>query len=159
MQTPATIRKHPVHPMLVTLPIGLLIFSPISDIIFLAGWGPPIWNDVAFYTLGGGIIAALLAAIPGLIDFTSLPAGKIRSTATRHLILNLLMVAIFVIDFALRWNRPINLTIPFVLSVLGVAILFYSGWLGANLVHEHRVTISDEHKEESPAAVDYRKAD
>src|SRR5215212_3435021 len=60
METPASIAKHPIHPMLVALPIGLWVFSLVSDIIYRAGWGSAVWNDVAFYTLAGGIVGALL---------------------------------------------------------------------------------------------------
>ena len=157
MRTPASIKRHPVHPMLITLPIGLLIFSLISDIIFLANWGPPVWRSVALYTLGGGIITALIAAIPGLIDYTWLAPGKVKNTATKHLILNLSMVAVFVVDFWIRWQNPASRGVPFTLSIVGVLILFYAGWLGADLVHEHHVTVSEE--QQKPATiVDYRKA-
>ena len=41
MSTPASVKGHPIHPMLVTLPIGLWVFSFVADIVFLAGWGGP----------------------------------------------------------------------------------------------------------------------
>ena len=34
MRTPASINGHPVHPMLVTIPIGLWIFSLAADVIY-----------------------------------------------------------------------------------------------------------------------------
>lgn len=68
MASPASIAKHPIHPVLVALPIGLWIFSLVSDVIYLTKWGGPVWNDVAFYTMAGGFGSALLAAVPGLID-------------------------------------------------------------------------------------------
>jgi uncharacterized membrane protein len=68
MSSPASIKGHPLHPVLVAFPIGLWIFSIISDLIFKLGYGGPVWNDVAFYTLAGGIVGALVAALPGLID-------------------------------------------------------------------------------------------
>jgi len=37
MRTPASIYKHPIHPMLVVFPIGLWIFSLACDLIRLAG--------------------------------------------------------------------------------------------------------------------------
>ena len=65
MRTPASIPKHPIHPMLIVFPIGLWVFSLISDVIFLLRENP-LWNDIAFYTMIGGLSGALLAAIPRL---------------------------------------------------------------------------------------------
>lgn len=66
MRTPASIAKHPIHPMLVTFPIGLWIFSLICDLIGLAVANHAIWHTVAFYTMVGGIIGALAARCPDL---------------------------------------------------------------------------------------------
>lgn len=43
MRTPANIAKHPIHPMLVPIPIGLWIFSLVCDLISLAGY-PGAWT-------------------------------------------------------------------------------------------------------------------
>src|SRR5438876_11963424 len=37
MSTPASIRWHPIHPMLIVFPIALWIFSLICDLIYHAG--------------------------------------------------------------------------------------------------------------------------
>jgi uncharacterized membrane protein len=49
--TPASFKGHPSHAILVAVPIGLWIFSIVSDLIFKFGFGGPVWSDVAFYTL------------------------------------------------------------------------------------------------------------
>jgi uncharacterized membrane protein len=80
MSTPASVARHPLHPILIPLPIGLWVFSLVADLVFLAGWGGATWKAVAWYTMGGGIVGAVLAAVPGLIDFFSItidaPAGS-----------------------------------------------------------------------------------
>jgi uncharacterized membrane protein len=48
MQTPANIAKHPIHPMLVTIPIGLWVFSFVCDLVFAFGRGNETWNTVAY---------------------------------------------------------------------------------------------------------------
>ena len=60
-----------IHPMLIPFPIALWIFSLASDCIYLFD-RRPVWKDVALYTMIGGIIGALAAAIPGYIDYRSL---------------------------------------------------------------------------------------
>ena len=84
MQTPATIARHPIHPMLITFPVGLWIFSLVCDIVFLAGSHAPVWETVAFYSMVGGILGALAAAVPGFIDLLSLKNPKNPSRHYPH---------------------------------------------------------------------------
>ena len=94
MRTPASIAGHPIHPMLVPIAIGCFVFSFVSDLICIAGGDPALWNPLAYYTMIGGILGALAAALPGLVDYLSLPAGDIKKTATLHMAINLAVVAI-----------------------------------------------------------------
>ena len=75
MSTPASVARHPIHPILVGFPIGLWVFSVVADLIFYSGWGGALWKDVAFYTLGGGIVGALLAAVPGFTPSLARASG------------------------------------------------------------------------------------
>jgi uncharacterized membrane protein len=129
MSTPASIAKHPLHPMVVVFPIGLWIFSLVSDFVFLLG-GDARWSDVAFYTLAGGLIGALVAAAPGLVDMFSISDPKVGKIARNHMILNLIAVAIFGLSFYLRLDNTAGAALPVVLSVAGVLLIAVSGWLG-----------------------------
>jgi uncharacterized membrane protein len=62
MRTPASIFKHPIHPMLIVFPIGLWIFSLACDLIRLAGVSGDAWSTVAFISMIGGLVGALCAA-------------------------------------------------------------------------------------------------
>src|SRR5439155_1300719 len=75
MRTPANIARHPIHPMLVAIPIGLWIFSLICDLVYRFGGGNPNWQVVAWYTLVGGILGALVAAgVPRRGAVSSIPS-------------------------------------------------------------------------------------
>lgn len=137
MSTPASIAGHPIHPILVTVPIGLWVFSLVSDIIFAAGLGGPVWHDVAFYTMAGGVVGALLAAIPGLVDFLSLRDGNAKKIGAFHMILNLTLVALYALNLYLRLNSAPKATLPLALSVVSVVLLLVSGWLGGELVFRY----------------------
>jgi len=101
MRTPASIAGHPIHPMLITVPIGLWVFSFACDLIFAIGSATAVWKTVALYAMVGGLIGALAAAIPGLIDLLSLPAGP-RRTAIVHMSINLTVVVLFAINIWMR---------------------------------------------------------
>jgi uncharacterized membrane protein len=137
MSTPASVAKHPIHPMLVAVPIGLWVFSLVADLIAAAGWRPEIWSEIAFYTMTGGVIGALLAAIPGFIDFLSISVPNVRRIGVYHMAVNLTAVAVFALNLYLRTGSAPGAFLPIALSVFGVALLAVAGWLGGELVYVH----------------------
>ncbi len=143
MITPASIKGHPFHVMLIPLPLGLWIFSWVADLVYASGGGEQ-WRAVALYTVGGGVVGALLAAIPGYLDYRSLTDPQPKTIATWHMTLNLTIVALFVATF---WMRVADLSWVggFVLSTLGVLLLGISGWLGGELVYKHGVGVDTGH--------------
>jgi uncharacterized membrane protein len=135
MASPASVAKHPFHPMLVVFPVGLWVFSLVSDIVFYAG-GAPVWRDIAFWTMAGGIIGALLAAVPGFIDFQTL-SGRPQKIAAYHMAINLGLVVLFAINLWLRTGGDVYIA----LSVIGVIGLMISGWLGGELVYVEGIAV------------------
>ena len=142
MRLPANIARHPIHPMLVPIPIGLWVFALVCDLIYLGGSTNPAWNTVAFYCMGGGIVGALAAAVPGLIDLLALPAGP-RATAIKHMTINLIVVVLFVVNFWSRMDPPHAPGKLVWLTLICVALLAVSGWLGGKMVFEHGIAVDD----------------
>ena len=134
MSSPASIAKHPIHPMLVAFPFGLWVFALVCDIVQLAGGGPA-WGTVALYSIGGGIVGALLAAVPGFIDYLSIDEAEMKRIATYHLLLGLGSVVIFALNFWSRFRVDEGSSIPLLLSVLGVIVVSIGGWLGGKMVY------------------------
>ena len=64
MESKAKLFGHPVHPMLIVFPLGLLMMSVIFDVIGLVG-GNGHWRESAFWMIGAGVIGGLIAAVPG----------------------------------------------------------------------------------------------
>jgi len=120
--------------MLVALPIGLWLFALVCDGVFVAGGGEP-WNNVALYCVAGGIAGALLAAVPGFIDYLSIGEAEMKRIGTYHLLLNLGAVVLFAINLWSRFRLPETSRIPLLLSILGVVGLGISGWLGGEMVY------------------------
>jgi uncharacterized membrane protein len=143
MRTPANIAGHPIHPMLVTIPIGLWIFSLVADLVALRSADPATWALVARYTMVGGIIGALAAALPGLVDMLSIKDGAIKKTALVHMGINLTVVVLYVINAWMRFNGAGSGGLPLVLSIVAIAMLVVSGWLGGKMVYLARVGVTE----------------
>lgn len=139
MRTPANIAKHPIHPMLVAVPIGLWVFSLVCDLVYVFASDNDNWSTVALYTLIGGIVGALVAAVPGIIDMLSLPDHPKR-IAIMHMSINLTVVALYVVNAWARL-RGLGETWPVWLSAIAVAMLGVSAWLGGKLVYEQGVAV------------------
>jgi uncharacterized membrane protein len=125
--------------MLVPIPIGLWVFSLICDFVFIST-GDPRWAVTAYFTLAGGIVGALLAAVPGLIDLLGLHEPRAQRIGVIHLVLNLAIVAMQAVNFWLRMDEGGTDVLPRAISIVAVAALIASGWLGGQLVHVLGVT-------------------
>lgn len=154
MRTPATIARHPLHPMLIVFPVGLWIFSLICDFISLGSSdvdAAALWSVVALYTMVGGTIGALLAAIPGFIDLLSIANPDVKKIAITHMSINLAAVVLYVVNAWLRFGG-MESGLPIGLSVFTVLMVGVAGWLGGEMVHVHGVAVE-------PASSDRRHTD
>ena len=150
METRATVAEHPVHPMLIPFPIALWIFSLASDLIYLFGFGGPVWKSVALYTMIGGIIGGAAAAIPGYVDYRTLTDPVIVRVAQMHMVINVGLVLLFTINAGLRIINGSDALLPVFLSLIGVAALGISGWLGGELVYVQGVAVQPQPETPAP---------
>jgi uncharacterized membrane protein len=134
MSSPASVKKHPLHPMLVAMPIGLWVFALVCDIVAAAG-GTSIWSTVARYCVGGGIVGAILAAVPGLIDYFSIDEAAMRRIANYHLIVNSAALVVFSINLWTRFAVSAGSYVPLILSIVGTVGIGLGGWLGGEMVY------------------------
>src|SRR6266508_6809764 len=97
MKSKAILLGHPVHPMLIPFPFAFLTGSVVFDV---AGRlrDAPSWWTTGGHLAGAGIVTAIVAAIPGLIDFvyTVPPASSGKARAAKHMIANLSAIVLFV---------------------------------------------------------------
>lgn len=129
--------------MLVVFPIALWIFSLICDLVALNVSTSAVWFTVAFYTMVGGLVGALAAAVPGLIDLLYYKGGAppVKKIALTHMGINLTVVALYAANIWLRAAGPDSMAIPILLSVVGVCMIAVSGWLGGQMVHVYGVGV------------------
>src|SRR5207249_1235203 len=127
--------------------------STLFDIASYVTSGSNPFVRGAFYTLAVGLLSAAFAAIPGLIDYTTIRSDHpARKTATWHLILNVCAVLLYLVSFALRWNHRDLLrtsALPLTFSLVGIATIFISGFLGGILVYDNGIGVG-RHRRDTP---------
>jgi uncharacterized membrane protein len=139
LRSPASIKGHPIHPMLVPFPIVLFIGALATDIAFAAD-GSRGWAEASKWLLGAGIVGALLAALAGFTDFFG--SSRIREfrDAWLHMFANLTAVIVELVNFMLRLGDESSAgSTGLALSAVVALILLFSGWKGGELVFRHGV--------------------
>lgn len=126
--------------MLVPFPIAFFSGALICDIISI--WNAALnWAQISEVLIGFGIIGGLLAAIFGFTDYLTAPmSAGAKSTATKHMILNLVIVVIFVAAFFIRFDHPSP--VGYWMTAIGVCVLLASGYLGGKLVFQGGVGVA-----------------
>ena len=133
------INGHPLHPMVVPIPIVLFVGALVCDVSFVVD-GSAGWAEASRWLLGGGLVGALLAAVGGFIDFAANSAIRELRDAWLHLFANLTLVLIEGVNLILRLpDRTVAGSFGLALSIAGVLVLLFSGWKGGELVFRHGV--------------------
>jgi nitrite reductase/ring-hydroxylating ferredoxin subunit/uncharacterized membrane protein len=160
MRSKAQFKNHPLHPMLIPFPIAFLIGGTVAEIIGRVR-GAPGWSTAASYLLAAGVATALVAAVPGVIDYvyTVPPQSSGRKRASYHALANLSAVVLFVIALAMKGWPPAAPAAVLVIAteLAGAALLTVGGWMGGTLIHrnfigvEHRYADAGKWREQTVA--------
>jgi uncharacterized membrane protein len=148
MKTRASFAGAPIHPMLVHYPIALWTTSVITDLIFYFCRNGSLIL-ISKFLIAAGILGAILAAIPGLLDWTGITAPAAKTIGTQHLILSVSALILFGVSLYLRmknYGAPLvgfHLKIPFAVSFVGWLLMAISASLGGKLVYEHRMGVNE----------------
>jgi uncharacterized membrane protein len=146
MYSRVTIAGHPVHAMLVGIPVT---FYATSFVCFCAhAFGAEaLWFQIGVYATLAGVIAAAVTAIPGFIDWAyGIPLGtRAKSTGFVHMTLNLAALVVFVINLFLQWQHRLeafpSTGTSVILSLVGVLLTGAAGFRGWALVQLHHVGV------------------
>jgi uncharacterized membrane protein len=147
MASNASIGGHPIHPMLIPFPLALWSTSFAVDLLFYFIRYPTLLV-ISKFMLAAGCLGAVAAAIPGIIDWLSIKNGEVKKVANWHARLNIAALVVFAISLFLRLENYSHLvgrrlTIPFLISLVGVILISISGWLGGELTFRYGVGHTD----------------
>ena len=137
MESRVKLFGHPVHPMLIVFPLGLLATAVVFDILYLI-FGNRLLPTASYYMIAAGVLGGLLAAIFGFIDWLALPNGsRAKNIGLWHGLGNVLIVGLFAVSWFLRGANVdfIPDSLAMILSFAGVALALVTAWIGGELVY------------------------
>jgi len=145
MESRAKLFGHPIHPMLIVLPLGLFIMAVISDIGYMSTHSAAL-AAVSYWNIGVGILGGLLAAVFGLIDFLAIPSGtRAKTIGMFHGLINVLVIALFGFSWFMRASAEGHLPSTMASALIFGGVLFgaVAGWLGGELVDRLGVGVDE----------------
>src|SRR4029450_12938874 len=141
----ASIAGHPIHPMLIPFPIAFFVATFVCDLVY---WqtANAAWATAAIWLLGAGLVMAALAAVAGLIDVLGDERIRALNDAWWHAGGIVIVVLIELYNWYARYEQGTAALAPegFILPLVGVGILLFSGWKGWDMVYPGRVGVADE---------------
>jgi uncharacterized membrane protein len=145
VESRAKLFGHPVHPMLIVLPLGLFIMAVVTDLAFFVT-GNGTFAAVSYWNIVGGILGGLAAAIFGFIDWLAIPSGtRAKAIGLYHGAGNVVVVALFAVSASMRYS--VGGYYPSLTAMLLAAAALILGavtaWLGGELVDRLGVGVDD----------------
>lgn len=158
MKARVTLLGHPVHQVLVAIPLGLFVIAVLFDII--TAFRPIEALAIASYwNLVAGVIGALLAAVFGSIDWTKIPKHtRARRLGIYHALVNVIATVAFAGAVALRWDADSYFvtTAALLLELAGFVIVGVGGWMGGELVDRLGIGVHEHAHADAPSSLSTR---
>jgi uncharacterized membrane protein len=139
----AQIAGHPLHPMLIPIPIACFVGTLLTDLTYWKTANMQ-WAVMSSWLLTVGLVVALFAVIAGFIDF--LGDRRIRNLRAVwiHAGGNALALVLSIFNAFIHSRDGYTSVVPagLILSALVVLILLVTGWEGWAMVYRHRVGVT-----------------
>ncbi|WP_437597912.1 DUF2231 domain-containing protein [Sorangium sp. So ce590] len=136
---------HPLHPVLVTIPIGAWSCALVLDLAGI-GRGRRLHRG-ADATAAIGLGGALVAAFAGLADWST-TLGSAKRIGFVHGAMNMAIAGLYGASLGSRaiGLRPLGIA----LSTAGFGLAGASGWLGGELIYRYGVGVGNDACERRP---------
>jgi uncharacterized membrane protein len=161
MYSKIKILGHPIHPMLVAYPIAFYTATLVCYIVYNSNH-ELFWFRVAYVANLSGIIMAVVAALPGFIDWLYIPANtKAKRTGLFHMLCNVVALVLYAACFFMqkdKWDNPgTDVGSAILLTALGFVITLVAGFLGFALIQKYHIGVDPFTDEETRVAASNRK--
>ena len=127
--------------MLIVYPFAFLT-GAFGFSVAAAASGKRELQEVARHLIPTGIVAGLVAAVPGVIDYLTVvpPQSSGKERARKHALLNTTGLGLFTASWLLgRSDR--RQAAPLILQGLGSTVMSIAGFLGGTLVYRNQIAV------------------
>lgn len=152
MESRAQFLGHPVHQILVELPIGAFVFAVTCDTLGTVT-RKRAFVPAARLALDFGLVTAAVAAPFGLVDWLAIRSGtRAKRVGLVHALGNLVVLGLFASARALRGHgRPVGPAKW--LAATGLSVAGVTAWLGGELINRHGIGVHDVIGEDAPSSL------
>jgi uncharacterized membrane protein/nitrite reductase/ring-hydroxylating ferredoxin subunit len=161
MRSKASIKGHPLHPMLIAFPVAFATAEPVTDLAAMLGDWPSLWT-VGAYSSIAAVVTGLIAGLPGTIDYLTIipPNSSAKTRATYHMIVNVVALGVMAASWWFRnWETLMPENIAIVLEFASITIMSVGGWMGATLVYRNQIGVDHRYAEAGKWQEQYLDAD
>jgi uncharacterized membrane protein len=154
MENQVKVAGHPVHPLLVVFPLGLLSTAVIFDILYIFS-NRAQWNMVGYFMIGAGVIGGLGAVLFGFLDWLVVSSRtRVKPIGLYHGLGNLLVLTLFVLSWILRRPLPTSPQTDAVLVCIGGLIVgVITAWMGGELVGRWQGGLNEGLRRDAPSSL------
>ncbi|HLP90542.1 MAG TPA: DUF2231 domain-containing protein [Nostocaceae cyanobacterium] len=136
------IAGHPLHPLSIIFPIAFLAAALGSDFGY---WLTRdfFWARASLWLIGSGLVTGIIASIIGLTDFLQIERARKRFAGWAHLVLNVSLLSLTLINFLLRFGNPEARILPWglLISLIVGTLTSITGWFGTELSYRHKIGV------------------
>jgi uncharacterized membrane protein len=136
------IAGHPLHPLSVIFPIAFLAGALGTDFGY---WLTHdfFWARASLWLIGAGLAGGVVAALIGMSDFLQIERVRKRTAGWAHMILNVAILVLTLVNFVLRLRNPAGAILPIglIISLVVGTLTSVSGWFGAELSYRHKIGV------------------
>lgn len=127
--------------MLVPITIGMYVAATCADVA-LARTGTSFWALGTSWLLLGTLLSGAVAVVPGAIDFVMIDRAQKLHGAWAHAGGNLLFLALVAVNYSWRQSSIPPGTSGLVLTLVGLALLLATGWLGGEMSYRRGIGVA-----------------
>jgi len=158
MKAKASLLGHPIHKILIVLPLGLLAMSTVFDVIAAIRPSPQL-STASFWNMVTGVGTGLLAAVFGVIDWTAIPANtRAKRVGILHAACMVVVVGLY--GVAAFWRIDtfghVAGTASLALEFIAFGLAGIGGWLGGELVSRLGIGVHEHAHADAPSSLSGR---
>ena len=142
LKSTASVFGHPLHPIFVVFPIAFLIGAFITDLVYL-NTKLDYWALMSFWLIVSGFVTGLVAAIFGLIDFSTIKEARSRPAGWIHFLGNVIVILLALTNWSMRMGsgEVVVSSTGLFLSLCTTILLFITGWFGGELSYRYKIGV------------------